>query len=112
VLGQIFVFVLFLLLSKPGTTGLLFLLGLLHCYTCHSPENTTSTNQLEHTITVAGLFLLSFNASLGGHFTSYFYSPFLKLRRGDEARRAILGILQLSLPPVVVILGDYLDDVT
>ena len=39
------------------------------------------------------------------------YSPLLQLRRGDESRSAVLGVLQLSLPPVVVILGDDLNDV-
>ena len=37
--------------------------------------------------------------------------PLLQLRRGDESRRGVLGVLQLSLPPVVVVLGDDLNDV-
>lgn len=40
-----------------------------------------------------------------------FLSPLLELWRGDEARRAVLGVLQLALPPIVVVLGDDLDDV-
>lgn len=38
-------------------------------------------------------------------------SPLLQLWRRDEACRAIFCVLQLALPPVVVILGDDLDDV-
>lgn len=41
VLCQILVFVLLLLLAKPGTAGLLLLLGLLHGYTRHSPTTDT-----------------------------------------------------------------------
>lgn len=43
VLCQILVFVLLLLLAKPGTAGLLLLLGLLHGYTRHSPATQTET---------------------------------------------------------------------
>lgn len=39
-------------------------------------------------------------------------SPLLQLWRWDEACCAIFCVLQLALPPVVVILGDNLDDVT
>lgn len=41
VLGQVLVFILFLLFAKPRTTGLLLLLGLLHSNTRHTPVNTT-----------------------------------------------------------------------
>ena len=40
---QILVFVLLLLLAKPGTAGLLLLLGFLHGYTRHSPNTKTDT---------------------------------------------------------------------
>lgn len=51
-------------------------------------------------------------ASQRSAFVFLFYPPLLQLRRGDEARRAVLCVLQLALPPVVVVLGDDLDDVT
>lgn len=44
VLCQILVFVLLLLLAKPGTAGLLLLLRLLHGYTRHSPTTNTHTH--------------------------------------------------------------------
>ena len=44
-LGQVFVFVLFLLLAKPGTAGLLLLLGLLHCYARHAPITQTERKE-------------------------------------------------------------------
>lgn len=36
----------------------------------------------------------------------------MQLRRGNEASGAVLGVLQLALPPVVVVFTDDLDDVT
>ena len=39
------------------------------------------------------------------------HPPLLQLRRGNESGGGVLGVLQLALPPVVVVLGDDLDDV-
>jgi len=99
VLGQVLVFVLFLLLAKPGTAGLLLLFGLLHRDTRHAPAKKHVGRQT------------GFGESRRGGRRG-FHSPLLQLGRGHEARRAVLGVLQLALPPVVVVLGDDLDDVT
>lgn len=42
----------------------------------------------------------------------YKNSPLLKLRRGNESSCTILHVLQLALPPVVVIFTDDLDYVS
>ena len=48
----------------------------------------------------------------GTKFFHLVYSPLLQLWGGDKACGAVLGVLQLALPPVVVVLGDDLNDVT
>lgn len=52
VLGQVLVFVLFLLLTKPGAARLLLLFGLLHRYARHAPATHTRTLLLCLTSTV------------------------------------------------------------
>lgn len=56
-LGQILVFVLLLLLAKPGTTGLLFLLGLLHRYARNTPEEGEGKLHLRSHLTGMSIWL-------------------------------------------------------